>query len=128
MASITPETPILIVDDALTARVTLRNQLEKAGFKSVVDAASVAAAWSILERPDCQIGLILSDHNMPEETGLSFLIRVRSDARFKNLPFVMITAEGEHSSMLAAIKAGVSQYLVKPVQTDLLLRKISALS
>ena len=128
MASITPETPILIVDDALTARITLRNQLEKAGFKSVVDAASVAAAWSILERPDCQIGLILSDHNMPEETGLSFLIRVRSDARFKNLPFVMITAEGENSSMLAAIKAGVSQYLVKPVQTDLLLRKISALS
>jgi len=128
MASITPETPILIVDDALTARITLRNQLEKAGFKSVVDAASVAAAWSILERPDCQIGLILSDHNMPEETGLSFLIRVRSDARFNNLPFVMITAEGENSSMLAAIKAGVSQYLVKPVQTDLLLRKISALS
>lgn len=128
MASITTETRILIVDDALTARIALRNQLEKAGFKSVVDAASVAAAWAILEKPDSQIGLILSDHNMPEETGLSFLIRVRADARFKGLPFVMITAEGESNSMVAAIKAGVSQYLVKPVQTELLLKKISSLT
>ena len=127
MASITTETRILIVDDALTARIALRNQLEKAGFKSVVDAASVAAAWAILEKPDSQIGLILSDHNMPEETGLSFLIRIRADARFKGLPFVMITAEGENRSMLAAIKAGVSQYLVKPVQTELLLKKLSSL-
>jgi len=128
MAKITPDSPILIVDDALTARVSLRNQLEKSGFKAIVDAGSVAAAWSILEKPDSGIELILSDHSMPEETGLSFLTRVRADPRYKDLPFIMVSAEGENTSIVAAIKAGVTQYLVKPVQSELLLKKIQGIS
>ena len=88
---------------------------------------TVAAAWSLLEKPGSRVGLILSDHSMPGETGLSFLIRVRADIRYKDLPFIMITAEREKSAMVAAINAGVSQYLVKPYETEQLLKKIQSL-
>jgi two-component system chemotaxis response regulator CheY len=127
MPKVTLDTPILVVDDSISARLMMKHKLEQAGYASVVDAASVASAWSLLERPALGIGLVLSDHNMPNETGLSFLTRVRADPRFKELPFIMISAEGAGGVMTSAIEAGVSRYIPKPVKIDVLLQEIEQL-
>ena len=116
------------MDDALTMRVTLRTFLTKLGFKSIIEASSVAAAWEILSQPGTEIGLILSDQHMPEETGLSLLNKVRSDARLKSTPFIMVTSDGEKEAISEAIRAGVDQYLVKPFQVTELAKKIESIN
>ena len=58
--------------------------------------------------------LILSDWNMPVVSGLDFLKNVRSNRQFDRVPFLMVTAEADRESVLSAIKAGASNYIVKP--------------
>jgi two-component system chemotaxis response regulator CheY len=60
------------------------------------------------------IGLILSDWNMPVQTGLELLKQVRSDQNFKALPFILITAEGEIDQVKQALELGVSAFIRKP--------------
>ena len=71
------------------------------------------------------MGLILSDQNMPECTGIEFLKKVRADAKFAKLPFVMVTSEGDRTFLLEALKAGASDIAIKPVTADLLKEKIT---
>jgi len=59
-------------------------------------------------------GLIVSDWNMPNMTGLDLLKAVRGDDSLKGIPFVMVTAEGMKENVVEAVKAGVSNYVVKP--------------
>jgi two-component system chemotaxis response regulator CheY len=60
------------------------------------------------------VGLIVSDWNMPKMTGLELLKAVKEDEKLKSIPFIMVTAEGQRENVLEAVKAGVSNYIVKP--------------
>ena len=92
-------------------------------FSDFVEAEDGQKAWEVLnDNPD--VGLIISDWNMPNCTGLEFLKRVRADSRFKELPFLMVTAENEASQVKEAITAGVSNYLVKPFDPPSLQAKL----
>jgi two-component system chemotaxis response regulator CheY len=61
---------------------------------------------------------------MPNCSGLDFLKRVRADSQFKNLPFVLLTAEGEAEQVKEAIMAGVDSYILKPFTHDSLTAKL----
>lgn len=111
-----PTTKILIADDMMTMRKLVKKSLTDMGFSSFEEAADGQLAWVKLnEQPD--IGLIVSDWNMPNCTGLDFLKRVRSDAKFKSLPFLLLTAEAEGAQVKEALVAGVDGYVVKPYTT-----------
>ena len=69
-------------------------------------------------------GLVISDWNMAPMTGLDLLKEVRADARLKNTPFIMITAESKTENVVAAKQAGVSNYIVKPFNAETLREKI----
>jgi two-component system chemotaxis response regulator CheY len=127
MAKIEKSTGILVVDDASTMRITLKNMLQTFGFESVLDTSSAKEATSLLEKSGNSIGLILSDYNMPEVNGLQFLAQIRQNPLFKETPFIMITAEGEKRVMIEAIKLGVTQYLIKPIRPEELARKIESI-
>lgn len=60
---------------------------------------------------------------MPAMTGIDFLIKLRSSENFKSLPFLMVTAEGEKQQVVKALKSGVTDYLLKPVDSILLQQK-----
>ena len=60
---------------------------------------------------------------MPAMTGIDFLIKLRSSENFKFLPFLMVTAEGEKQQVVKALKSGVTDYLLKPVDSILLQQK-----
>jgi two-component system, chemotaxis family, chemotaxis protein CheY len=106
-------TKILVVDDMMTMRKLVKKSLEGMGFTQFAEAEDGQKAWTKLnEMPE--IGLIISDWNMPNCTGLNFLKMVRSDAKFKNLPFILLTAEGEVSQVKEALAAGVDSYVLKP--------------
>jgi two-component system, chemotaxis family, chemotaxis protein CheY len=117
------KTKVLIVDDMTTMRKIVIRTCKAIGFTDFVEAADGALAWEALgAAPD--IGLIISDWNMPNCTGLDFLKRVRADSRFKQLPFLLVTAEAEKSQIIEAIKSGVSNYVIKPFTEEILKDKL----
>ncbi|MBU1405472.1 MAG: response regulator, partial [Proteobacteria bacterium] len=72
-----------------------------------------------------KIGLIISDWNMPKMTGLDLLKAVRADASMVNTPFIMVTAEAQQDNIILAVKAKVSQYIVKPFTAETLSEKLN---
>jgi two-component system chemotaxis response regulator CheY len=117
MNTFPPHTNVLIVDDMKQMRAMVKGQVRLLGLKNVWEATNGKEAMAILERQAAEgnpIHLILSDWNMPVMTGIDFLSAVRTSPIFKDLPFVMITAEGERHQILQAIQRGVSNYMTKP--------------
>ena len=114
---------VIIVDDMLTMRKIVTKSCRDLGFKNFVEAADGALAWKTLnENPD--VGLIISDWNMPNMSGLDFLKRVRADSKFAPLPFVLLTAESELEQVKTAVAAGVDNYIVKPFTPSVLQQKL----
>ena len=119
-------TRVLIADDASSMRLTVKAMLNSFGLNDVTEATNGNNAWELLNSANPPIGLILSDQNMPECTGMEFLKRVRADAKFAKIPFLLVTSEGEKQMIVDAIKAGVSNYVTKPVDADALKKKLEA--
>lgn len=119
-----PKTRVLIVDDMMTMRKIVAKACKDIGFTDLTEAADGQKAWEALQGANPDIGLVISDWNMPNCTGIDLLKRVRADSRYKNLPFVLLTAESEGHQVAEAVKAGVDNYIVKPFTPDLLQKKL----
>jgi two-component system chemotaxis response regulator CheY len=113
---------VLIVDDYKTMLRIIRNLLKQIDFQNVEEATDGADALAKLRSGS--FGLVISDWNMQPMTGLELLQEVRADARLKTLPFIMITAESKTENVIAAKRAGVSNYIVKPFNAETLRDKI----
>ncbi len=120
-----PNMTIMTVDDFSTMRRIIRTLLRQIGFNNVLEAEDGTGALEILKSQ--KVDFVISDWNMPKMTGLELLQAVRSDEKLKKTPFLMVTAEAEKDKILAAIKAGVSHYIVKPFTADVLKQKIDAI-
>lgn len=117
-------TKVLIVDDYATMRRIVRNLLRQIGFTDIDDTNDGPSALQKLR--ESNFGLIICDWNMEPMTGLQLLREIRADAKLKNLPFIMVTAESKTENVIAAKEAGVSNYIVKPFSADTLKQKIQA--
>ncbi|MAX67838.1 MAG: response regulator [Bacteriovoracaceae bacterium] len=122
-----PKQKILIIDDMSTMRKIIKNMLGKMGCNDLHEADDGAPAWEMIQQAH-EAGkpfeFIVSDWNMPGLTGLDLLKNLRADERFKKLPFLMITAEAEQANVIIAVKAGVSNFIVKPFSIVTLKEKI----
>ncbi|MEW6426829.1 MAG: response regulator [Thermodesulfobacteriota bacterium] len=114
---------ILVVDDFATMRRIVKNILTQLGFKNIIEADDGTTALKVLQ--ESKIDLIISDWNMPKMTGLELLKRVRAEAAWTKIPFIMVTAEAQQDNIILAVKARVSQYIVKPFTADTLGEKIN---
>jgi len=128
MAMFPPSTRVLIADDAPSMRMTVKTILNGLGFTDITEAVNGANGWDLLNQASPPIQLILSDHNMPECTGLDFLKKVRADEKFKAVPFLLVTSEAEKQMIIDAIKAGVSNYVTKPLDAAALKKKLEAVA
>jgi two-component system chemotaxis response regulator CheY len=115
-------TSVLIVDDYKTMLRIIRNLLKQIEFHNVDEATDGAEALAKLRSGN--YGLVISDWNMAPMTGLQLLQEVRADGKLKATPFIMITAESKAENVVAAKKAGVSNYIVKPFNAETLREKI----
>jgi two-component system chemotaxis response regulator CheY len=116
--------PVLVVDDYKTMIRILRNLLKQLGFDDVDDAADGTEALQKMESR--KYGLVISDWNMEPMTGYEFLKQVRADEKMSRTPFIMVTAESKTENVIAAKKAGVNNYIVKPFNAATLKSKIDA--
>lgn len=123
-----PKTKVLVVDDMSTMRKIVAKILKDLGFTDITEAADGQIAWDHLTKSPNPYGLVISDWNMPNCSGIELLKKVRADERLMKTPFILVTAEAEHTQVAAAIKAGVDQYVVKPFSKDALLAKLQSVS
>lgn len=119
-------TRLLVIDDMGTMRKIVSKACKDIGFTDITEAADGALGWQAITTATSPIGLIISDWNMPNCSGLELLKRVRGDKRYAHLPFLLVTAEAEQNQIVEAIKAGVSSYIVKPFNPASLKEKIEA--
>jgi two-component system chemotaxis response regulator CheY len=116
--------PILVVDDYNTTIRIIRNLLRQLGFEHIDDANDGTVALAKMRRR--RYRLVISDWNMEPMTGYELLQEVRSHPSLAGTPFIMVTAESKTENVIAAKKAGVSNYIVKPFNAQALKNKIDA--
>ena len=116
--------PVLVVDDYNTMVRIIRNLLRQLGFETIDDASDGSAA--LVKMRQRKYGLVISDWNMQPMTGYDLLREVRGDPQLADTPFIMVTAESKTENVIAAKKAGVSNYIVKPFNAQTLRNKIEA--
>lgn len=125
-ASHTRELRVLIVDDFAPMRELVGRSLASLGISSISMAAGAVDAVQQMKHGE-HFDLIIADWNMPNMTGLELLQYIRSEQKLKDTPFLMITAEATKQNLIDAVKAGVSQYIVKPFTPAALEEKIEAI-
>jgi two-component system chemotaxis response regulator CheY len=114
----------LVVDDSATMRRIVINSLQRIGFTRVVEAADGREA---LEKFDGSIGMVITDWNMPNMSGLDFARALRTQPEGARVPILMITTRSVREDILAAVEAGVNNYIVKPFTPQVLKEKIDQL-
>ena len=115
---------VLIVDDYKTMLRIIRNLLKQLGFENVDEATDGGSA--LMKLRDRNYGLVISDWNMEPMTGYDLLREVRADRELGSTPFIMVTAESKTENVIAARKAGVNNYIVKPFNAQTLKTKIES--
>ena len=113
---------ILAVDDSPTMRRIILNTLKRAGYTDVVEAVDGKDALAKMEVDD--FNFVITDWNMPEMDGLTFVTTLRKSDKHKKLPILMVTTRSVKDDILEAMKAGVNNYIVKPFTPDTLKEKI----
>lgn len=113
---------ILVVDDSASMRKIVINSLKELGYTNVIEADG---GFEAIERlSEGSIGFVLTDWNMPDLAGIDLLKEIRRKATLHQLPVMMITAEATKECVLAAVKAGVNNFIIKPFTTQILEAKI----
>lgn len=115
---------VLIVDDHAMTRDMVRTILRGVGFSNITVLDNGRAAWHHVKEHN--VRLVICDWNMPGGSGIEFLRDVRGNPQYKDLPFIMLTAEAYRESVEEALKYGVSDYLAKPFTAEMLISKIQA--
>jgi two-component system chemotaxis response regulator CheY len=116
---------VLIVDDFTTMRKIVRNILKEIGFEDISEAEDGNDALQVLKKET--VGLVITDWNMPNLSGLDLLREIRQNPQTATIPVLMVTAEGLRENVMEAIKAGVNNYVVKPFTAEVLQEKIEAI-
>jgi two-component system chemotaxis response regulator CheY len=114
---------ILITDDALFMRVTLKNILTSNGYEVVGEAANGHEA--VQKYADYQPDLVLMDITMPGMDGIAACRAIKGNDPHAKV--VMCTAMGQKSMVIEAIQAGAKDFIVKPFQPDRVLDSIKKL-
>ncbi len=117
---------IIVIDDSQTIRDQVGATLRQAGYEILEAVDGVDGANVIEKSPDA--ALVLCDVNMPKKNGLELLEGLRKDDRFKSLPVLMLTSEGQPHLIERARKSGAKGWLVKPFKADLLLAAVRKLT
>jgi two-component system, chemotaxis family, chemotaxis protein CheY len=121
MASYTTK-PVLVVDDSQTTVRVVRSLLARIGFKDIDEAFNgMAALAKMTEKP---YGIVIADWNMEPMSGYELLKQVRANPQLATTRLILMTAELNASHVIAAKKAGASNYILKPFTDEVLRSKI----
>lgn len=124
---------ILIIDNDTGTRKITKTILKELNCEEIFEAADSLHAFNILKDEDVE--LIISNWDLAKTSGIDLLKKVRSTqettenplkntSAIKNIPFIMVLNDGDRDKILQAIKAQVSQCIIRPFSTEMLLEKV----
>ena len=116
----------MVVDDSRATRMILSNMLVESGF-DVLQAPNGKEALDLMNRDGASLTLVTVDWNMPEMSGLDFVLAVRARPEFARVHLLMITTETEMEQMCRALDAGTDEYLMKPFTVEAVRDKLRIL-
>ena len=114
---------VLVADDSGIMRKIIIRYLNSVGITDIVEAANGQEA--IDKFKETPVDLILTDWNMPEKSGLDVVVEIRATG--SQVPIIMVTTEAQKGQVIAAIQAGVNDYLTKPFEMPVFLDRLSGL-
>ena len=115
-----PLVKVLVADDSGVMRKIIIRALNSVGVTDTIEAANGQEAIDAFKANS--VDMILTDWNMPEKSGLEVVTEIRATG--SEIPIIMVTTEAQKSQVIAAIQAGVSDYLTKPFDSDDLRAKL----
>ncbi|MCL2628302.1 MAG: response regulator [Oscillospiraceae bacterium] len=115
---------LLVVDDSSVTRKIIKAVADALNMQAE-EAADGIEALEILAERHSEFDLVLLDWNMPDKSGFDVLLEIKEDENMHDLPVMMVTTEGQKTSIVAAIKAGAANYLTKPFTVEDLVIKIN---
>jgi two-component system, chemotaxis family, chemotaxis protein CheY len=113
---------ILIIDDAISMRHTIKASLRAQGFENLIEAGDGKKALALMEKK--KIDLAICDWMMPNMSGLELFDALKLDDKIKQTPFILLTGNDQKESVTEAISAGVKHYMVKPFSPSKLIEKV----
>ena len=116
---------ILIVDDSKTIRNLVSFILKKEGYKVTMAEDGLDGLEKLYAADD--IDLVISDINMPNMDGFTFIRTVREQEAYRNLPIVVLSTEGQEKDIKQGISLGANLYMVKPAQPQQMVKNIKML-
>lgn len=124
-----PKKQAVLVDDDPDARAMIAEYLKHLGFKDVHEFEDGRTALERLQANSANIGLIVSDWEMPQMNGLEFLKACKSNQQLAEIPFLMVTSQSsmERMKVMQAAKENVDQYLLKPFTGTEMKKRIDSL-
>ena len=116
---------ILIVDDSKTIRNLVSFILKKEGYRVTMAEDGLDGLEKLYAADD--IDLVISDINMPNMDGFTFIRTVREQEAYRNLPIVVLSTEGQEKDIKQGISLGANLYMVKPAQPQQMVKNIKML-
>ncbi len=113
---------IILADDDDRWRMIVRDYLENDGFQVLEAENGAIAVWRLRENPDA--AMVILDVMMPVMDGLAACQEIR---RFSQVPILMVTAREDEETEITGFRAGVDQYLSKPVKMRAFLERVRAI-
>jgi len=114
---------LLAVDDSSVIRKVIIATADVLEIETIEAEDGVEALEKLAAYYE-DIDLVLLDWNMPEMNGYDVLVEIKSSDKYRHIPVMMVTTEGQQSSIVAAVRAGADNYLVKPFTVEELETKI----
>ena len=114
------------MDDCNVILKTLKNMLDNEAY-DVHPFSSGKRALQFLAQKDQTPDLIILDIEMPEMNGYVMLERIKKMEHLENVPIIFLTANGEKKEVVKAVTGGANDYVVKPLDKDILTKKIKSL-
>ena len=116
---------VLIVHDSKTVRNLVAFILKAEGIKVTTAEDGLDGLEKLYSMPE--VDLILTDINMPRMDGFSFIIAVREQDAYKDIPIIILSTEGGEEDIQKGIRLGANLYMVKPAQPEKMVRNIKML-
>ena len=116
---------VLIIDDSVVMRNIHKNTLLEHGVTEAELLESRDGNFALITANKENIDLFLVDWNMPGLNGLELIKKIRALDKYKSTPIIMVTSEAAKYNVMEAIEVGVTNYIVKPIKSEVLWEKIS---
>ena len=111
----------LVVDDSVTMRRIIVNSLHRIGYTETAEAGDGHEALNVF---DASVQFVITDWNMPNMSGIDFARALRARVDGRHVPILMVTTRSMREDILAAVEAGVNNYILKPFTPPTLKEKI----